>query len=228
MRFEHFDDEQKFIDSGVAKIVAACADKEGAAFVGISGGKTPLPMYQALSKNVKFNFEQTQFFLVDERYVPYDHHDSNYAAIKKSFAAALPVFFQNLHDFDTSLPLEESASRYAEDILKIPETRLDIAILGMGSDGHTASLFPLSPALAVEDKLVIATINETSPHPPVRERLTMTFPMLLKSREIILFVSGHNKQGALDDLLAGKKDVAHFPVRRLMDHTEFTIMYLAK
>ena len=225
MRFEHFTSKKKFIADSVTYILNAVGEKEGVAHIGLSGGKTPLPVYKALA-NSALNFERTEFWLVDERCVPPNNLDSNYGTIKKAFAKAPPVFFNHLHGFDTSLSPKDAAAKYEQETQVIPQSRFDLIILGMGSDGHIASLLPGSPALGETTALVAANINASVPNPPVRDRLTMTLLLLMKSRDILLLLTGKEKQSALNDLLEGKKSVEEFPVRQLMEHTEFSIFYL--
>ena len=238
MNLKTFSTQPDFVAATVAVIENLCETKQGSIFVALSGGSTPRPVYEALAKNLQIDFERIEWYVVDERYVPFGSDDSNYKMIMEAFGAAQPEFSEHFHFFNTSLQLEESARQYEEELKKIPGTQFDLVLLGMGNDGHTASLFPHSPALQENERLAVDTINEDRPGAPagqslwaapaVRDRLTITWPMILRAKKVVLLVSGEGKHSMVEELMNGTKSAEEFPARRLWEHPDCSIQYLEK
>lgn len=149
--------------------------------IALSGGTTPLPILNAL-KSFKLQWEKANFFLVDERVVQADSVESNFNNLKK-------FFFDYINSksfilYNPKIGIEKSLSKYN----KIIPEKFDLVILGMGQDGHIASLFPNTLALKETKKRYVTNkINGNS------SRLTMTMPLLLDSKEIILIFKGSSK-----------------------------------
>ena len=227
MNVSKFNSSTQFIAATEAVIVALCNATTGVKHIALSGGKTPRPIYEALATNAAIHFDDIEWYLVDERYVPLDHPDSNYKMIVEAFSAAQPTFSEHFHYFDTSLPLKESANRYETELKNIPGLQFDLCVLGIGSDGHTASLFPGSSALYERERLVVPAINEFVPHPPVHERLTLTWPMILKSKEVLLLASGQEKQAIIAELQFSHKQFTELPAKKLLEHHNFKIYFFS-
>lgn len=226
MRLQTFTNQPDFINATVEAVLNAC-QKDGQVYIALSGGSTPKPVYEALATNPQVDFERIEWFMADERYVPFESDDSNYKMIMEAFGAAQPEFSEHFHFFNTALQLEESARQYEEELKKIPEQKFDLILLGMGNDGHTASLFPNSPALQENERLAVDIINEERPNPPtVRDRLTVTWPVILASKKIVLLVSGEAKRSVVEELMNGSKASEEFPARRLHEHPDCSIQYL--
>lgn len=215
MHYQTFSNQEDFVQASTTYIKALCNSEKEIVYIGLSGGKTPLPIYQELHFE---DIAKTEFFLVDERCVPFDNQDSNYQAVRDSLPEEAV-----LHPVDTLLPPQLAASMYNGELDVVPNNSLDLVILGLGSDGHTASLFPHSAALNDTEHIVINTINPAAPNPPVRERITMTFEYILQAKKILLLVSGNEKKDALEELLNGSKTAAEFPAKRLLEHPDLTI-----
>lgn len=160
-----FNDEQSFIDATLAHIISLNPKT-----VALSGGSTPGPIYKALSKTSL----RPTYFQVDERYVPHDHKDSNYKMITE---AGLQLTY-----FDTSLPIKDSLKDYAK---KLPEA-FDLIILGIGPDGHTASLFPHSKALKTQSPVAHTQTTKFA----IKDRLTITFPTIMKAKNLLVLLKG--------------------------------------
>lgn len=226
MNLKTFTKGQEFITTTVKKITDLLEQKPGTLYIALSGGKTPTPVYEALANNPDVDFNRIEWFVVDERYVPFDHLYSNYKMITKAFAKAGSLFQKHLHWFNTQPPAKVSAERYEEELKKIPNQEFDVVILGIGNDGHTASLFPGSPTLKERKHLAVHTINESAPNPPVAGRLTITWPVIMKSGEVVLLVSGKEKQEIMNELLHGKATASVLPAKKLLEHPNFTVHFL--
>ncbi len=177
--------------------------------VALGGGSTPKAMYELLASvayRERIQWPLIHFFWGDERYVPADHPDSNYHMAYDALLSKVPVPAANIHRMATENPDEEAAARAAEADLRahfkleaegLP--RFDLILLGLGDDGHTASLFPGKAALAVTDRLVVATPPGRLP-PPV-DRLTLTLPVINAAAQVVFLVAGAGKAAALKGVL---------------------------
>ncbi|MSU75455.1 MAG: 6-phosphogluconolactonase [Candidatus Magasanikbacteria bacterium] len=226
MNLQVFSSQLDFIIASVARVLDVCK-KDGQVYIAVSGGSTPRPLYEALATNSSIDFERIEWYLVDERYVSLEHMDSNYKMIMEAFGAAQPEFSEHFHFFNTALMPEEAARAYEEELKKIPERKFDLVFLGLGIDGHTASLFPGSPTLHEEERLATDTVNESFPSSAVRDRLTITWPMILGSREVVMLVSGKEKQGIIDELEKSNKTFEELPAKKLIERSNFSLLYLA-
>ncbi len=190
MNIQIFKNEQDFITSAIAFLPLTKAN------IAISGGQTPKAFYEAIPNSDLFEFYQ-----LDERYVPKTDPDSNFQIQKH---------FKNLHQFDTSLSIEDSLKKYANEISDII---FDLAILGIGPDGHIASLFPHSPALHTDQ----LTAHTTTDHFAVRDRLTITLPKILSSKKILILLK--NKPSVLEELKNRTKSPDEFPAHYIFSQT---------
>ena len=187
----------------------------------LSGGSTPRRLYQLLA-SVPFSdripWRSVHLFQVDERCVPPDHADSNYRMVREALLTNGLVPAPNFHRMAAELPDREQAARqYAEELARIlkPQAgdwpRLDLALLGMGPDGHTASLFPGSAALEEQSRWVAPNYVEKLN----AYRLTLTFPVLNAAAEIIFLVAGADKAEALRQVLDASSAAEKFPAQRV-------------
>ena len=171
----------------------------------LSGGQTPLALFHLLSRPehaCRLPWGQTIVAWVDERCVPHRHEASNYGA---ALAALAPLACaKQVLPIDGTLPPEEAARRYentlAAALSPAPHTPpvFDCILLGMGGDGHTASLFPGSSGLRETQRAVCAQYPETAPHP----RITLTLPVLNAARSCLFLVTGEGKHGPLQQALS--------------------------
>ncbi len=185
----------------------------GMCSLALAGGSTPKPLYEALAK-ADLPWSQIQIFWGDERYVSIDHPDSNAGMAKAAWLDQVPLPVANIHCVPTDCATPAEAAEQYEATLRQhlgPEDwpAIDITLLGMGDDGHTASLFPHTAALTVSDRLV--TVGEKSGAP----RITFTAPFINKSRCVIFLVSGQNKQTALEHVFAVEDDDMAYPSRKI-------------
>jgi 6-phosphogluconolactonase len=170
----------------------------------LAGGGTPLGLYRLLARQYRQSFPwgATEVYFGDERCVPPRHRDSNYAMARDSLLARVPIPRERIHRLrGERRPPSSAAVQYARVIGPVPPTadperaRFDLVLLGVGPDGHTASLFPEARSLKVLRKAVVAV--RRSPEPPYVPRLTLTLPALNSSREVCFLVAGPEKAAAV-------------------------------
>ncbi|MGF1516587.1 MAG: 6-phosphogluconolactonase [Nodosilinea sp.] len=213
-------DKPALVERALALVVqaihSAIAD-QGYCTLALAGGSTPKPLYQALAKQ-GLPWEQLYIFWGDERYVPADHPDSNAGMAKAAWLDQVPIPPDHILLAPTlqSDPAT-SASQY-EAMIKAVFGRLqgtasdqipefDLILLGMGDDGHTASLFPQTDALGVADRLTTVGYKGTDP------RITMTVPLINHSRRVLFLVAGADKETALGQVFAAEGDDRAYPSR---------------
>jgi len=169
--------------------------KELHASIALSGGETAEECYRAL-RDAPVEWSGVDVYYGDERFVPPDHPGSNEGMTRRALLDAVSV--RAIHPMYRALPIEDAARSYDEMVRAAPP--IDVVHLGLGPDGHTASLFPGSPALAENVRLVIATEDDAHPYP----RLTFTFPAIARARLVIVTVAGAEKRDAVERIRAGE------------------------
>ncbi len=188
-------------------------DARGRFVVALSGGSTPLGLYRALAERPELPWGQTLVFWGDERFVPHEHPDSTYRATREALLNALPIPAGNIHPWpapDERVGLEQAAEHYAgtlQEVLGDPPI-FDLQLLGLGDDGHTASLFPGTSAVHAQG-LTVASRPKSVKQP----RLSLTASALSHSRAVVFLVSGENKREALRATLQGSNDEDRYPAR---------------
>jgi 6-phosphogluconolactonase len=214
-----YPDRQELIEATLNSIVErvkiAIAERQSCS-IALSGGSTPEPLYAALAQQ-DLPWSQIQIFWGDERYVPHTHPDSNYAMAKRAWLDLVPLPPENIHAVRTELnPPQLAADAYDRELMlelgRMPA--FDIILLGMGDDGHTASLFPHTAALAVGDRLV--TVGDKDGQP----RITFTFSLINNARCVMFLISGASKQAALTEVFAPTGDAAMYPSRSVRPQGE--------
>lgn len=164
--------------------------------VAISGGATPRPLYELLSTQLRED-DPVTWVLVDERYVPHSDPQSNAAMIERTlFAHGMPASHRWLA-FDTSL--NDPAATAAKFAAEFDLPQLDIVTLGIGDDGHTASLFPGTAVLEVEDRVA----SEVYVPRLAQWRVTLTLPVIRAAKLRIVMVTGESKAGIIEDVRQG-------------------------
>lgn len=197
----------------------------GQASLAVSGGKSPIPMFEALREQ-DLDWSRVSIVLVDERVVPRDHEASNTALVARHLmqgkAAAAPFvpFFRELATVFNAEVLDALVSDATDRIADLPWP-LDVAVLGMGEDAHTASLFPGAPgyarAIATDERLAWV-VPEQAPIPAPHARLSFTLHALLQARELLLSISGETKL-AVYRRAAEKADTA-LPISLILNQTQ--------
>lgn len=206
----------------VASRAAAAIASRGRALLAISGGGTPLEAYALLGGpdyRARVDWERLFVFWADERCVPPGHPESNYGAAREAWLGRVPLPQANLVRVRGELEPEAAASDYAKALARFARTprrwpRFDLAVLGLGADGHTASLFPGSPPEM--DAPVLAVTAGYHGRPAAR--VTLTPPVLNDARAALFLVSGAGKAAALAGVLEGEHDPARWPAQRVRPH----------
>lgn len=193
------------ISRAAAGRVAALAQACDPFTVALSGGSTPRRLYELLAASPfreRIPWAQTHVFWGDERCVPPDHPDSNYHLARQALLDRVPLLARNVHRILGELEPEQAAAAYRAELLTAlgDDRRFDLVLLGLGDDGHTASLFPGTAALQ-ERTLAAAVVYVER---LASWRITLTLPTLNAARHVLFLVSGANKAPALVRVLAGE------------------------
>jgi len=196
----------------IATVLGVALGRRTRASLALSGGSSPLPMLRALARE-SLDWAAVHVYQVDERVVARGDSARNLGSLDEILVWKGPLPRRNLHPMwvDRS-DLEGAAEAYAAELAQVAGDPpvLDVVHLGLGGDGHTASLFPGDPVLAVKDRGVAVT-GEHNGH----RRMTLTLPVLNRARNVIWFVTGEDKAGVVADLHAGG---APFPAGRVARH----------
>ena len=186
----------------VAKTIEAVA-KQGFFTVALSGGSTPKLLYQLLADRAEVPWSSIHFFWTDERHVPPDDPENNYSMAYDALLSRVPV--SKVHRVLSENPsAADAAQDYEKTVLEfVPETppRFDLILLGVGTDGHTASIFPGAEVLNERKRLVAASYVEKLK----RYRITMTLPLINNAASVMFLVSGTEKAEIVKEVLHGPK-----------------------
>ncbi len=211
-------EERSRLADAAAEWIAAAVESDvryqGQCALALSGGETPRPVYERLARDpfaLRISWRDVQVYFGDERAVPPRDAASNYGMAAATLLGRVPIPAANVHRMEAERADRDEAAREYERLLP---ARLDLLLLGMGPDGHTASLFPLSPALAERRRRVVAVTGPTSPTPsPATARLTITPPVIAAARRVAVLVVGADKAATVACALQGGPGADDFPVR---------------
>lgn len=187
----------------------------GAFFVALSGGSTPKAIFEHLSKppyDKMVEWGKVHLFWSDERSVPQDHPESNYHMAMQSGLEKMPIPRDQIHRMRAEEKIEEGAALYEQEILKALGGRpFDLVMLGMGEDGHTASLFPHTEGLKVQNRQVIAN------YIPEKKtwRMTLTFECINQAENIAIYVIGASKKAMLVKVLFSHYQFENYPIQKV-------------
>jgi 6-phosphogluconolactonase len=181
------------------RIAQEAVAKRGRCSICLSGGSTPKALNEILARDyaLRMPWNQIDFFWGDERYVAHDNAHSNFRMATESLFARLNVPEENIHPMPTNYPDSDKAAREYETELRRyfgAQPAFDLLFLGVGQEGHTASLFPGSPALHETERWVVAA--EVPADPPAR--LTLTYPVLNRARNVFFLAAGSAKRGIIE------------------------------
>jgi 6-phosphogluconolactonase len=179
----------------VAEMAAAIRARGGCA-VALAGGRTPEPVYRELARSTAVDWTQVDVFFGDERAVPPDHPDSNYRMVSAALLSRVPIPASRVHRMEAERADRDAAAREYE--LLLPAA-LDVLVLGIGPDGHTASLFPGSGVLDERRRLVIPVVGAKPP----TDRMTITPPVIEAARRVAVIAAGADKAAVVARAVEG-------------------------
>jgi 6-phosphogluconolactonase len=219
----------------LVEMVSEAAEANGRARIAVSGGSTPKAAFQDLADpNQRYRnrmpWENLELFFVDERTVPPGHSDSNYRMTREALLNHVPLPQQQVHRMEGELEPEAAAARYESEIrntfrLEGAETpRFDLISLGMGDDGHTASLFPHTAAIHEMGRLV--TANQV----PQKDtwRITLTWPVINQARSVFFLIAGADKAQRIHEVFTGPRDPERLPSQLIWPASGILTLFLDK
>jgi 6-phosphogluconolactonase len=188
-------------------------DSRGRFSLAVSGGSTPLRLFELLATSFRKDIDwgQTEIFWADERCVPPDHKESNYKGAYDALLSRVDIPPEKVHRIRGEMSPEEGAREYEEELLRcfgsagLPA--FDLVILGVGEDGHTASLFPDAPSLSEENRFAIPVYAGKLQS----GRITLTLPVLNNAAAILFLVTGRKKAGILREIIGNRKQRPKYP-----------------
>jgi 6-phosphogluconolactonase len=223
----HIFDEPEALFAGAAALVArqaaAAVSARGRFLLAISGGSTPLPLFRRLASTPyreELPWSQTHIFWADERLVPPEDEASNYGQAWSVWLSHVPLPPENIHRVDSALDPAAAAGDYANELRALAGPppgpawpRFDLVLLGLGADGHTASLFPGSPGATSTEAPVVPVWAEYGDRPAAR--VTLTPPVFNSARHILFLVQGKDKAPAVAQTIARDGDPHQLPALRI-------------
>jgi len=194
-------------------MTSLAVEAKGAFRVSLSGGSTPKALFALLASEEfvgRFPWSRVSWYWGDERFVPYDDPESNYRMAREAMLCKVPVPPGNIHPVPVDGAPEEAALRYERilqaaygaAVLDPARPLFDITLLGIGADGHTASLLPNDPVLQERNRWVAAVS-----HGRPEVRITMTYPVIESSRRVAFLVAGKDKAAIFSAIRAGASQV---------------------
>ncbi len=217
----HVFENAEALARNVAEWLCRLAQASDRAFaVSLSGGSTPRRLYECLAGPAvasRFPWDRAHWFWGDERFVPHDHPDSNYRMAHEAFLARVPIPADNIHAVSTEgLSPDQAATAYeatlkrfyGADTLAPDRPLFDVTLLGIGEDGHTASLFPGQPALQERRRWAVAVIGAKA-----EARITLTYPALDSSGDLAFVVTGREKRAVVARAQEGDRTIPAGAIR---------------
>ncbi|MEA5595219.1 6-phosphogluconolactonase [Rivularia sp. UHCC 0363] len=215
-KVEVLPDKNALVERALSLILSKVDDaiqQRGRFTIALSGGSTPKPLYEALGKQ-QLPWDKIHVLWGDERYVAANHADSNQLMARNAWLDKVDIPPANIHAMPTDVAEPAQAAQlYEQDLQKLFNSApgefpaIDVILLGMGDDAHTASLFPNTEALKVTDRLVTVGNKDSS------VRLTFTYPFINAAECVIFLVAGENKRPALAEVFAPNASSTTYPSR---------------
>jgi 6-phosphogluconolactonase len=215
------------------ELVTAAVRERGLCTVVLAGGGTPRALYELLADEsepyrARLRWDKIHFFWGDERYVPPDHAQSNYRMASEAMLSKVPVPLANVHRIKSELPNADLAAAEYEQTIKEffglangQSPKFDLVLLGVGLDGHTASIFPGSDAIKEMSRLVVSPwVEEFKSY-----RITLTLPVINNAAAVVILVSGTEKAKILLKALDGNYEIDQLPIQ-LIKPTSGKLLWL--
>ena len=204
----------------ILSLCQACIEKHGTFHIALAGGGTPKKLYQLIASDAfcgKYPWEKIHVYFGDERCVPADHEDSNYRMVNEALLAKTPIPVENIHPIHIDVDdVTASADRYNDELIaSLPsdqETpKFDLVLLGIGDDGHTASLFPGTTILQQMEKFVDAVYVEKFNS----WRISITYPVINAAANIYLLATGEGKARIVKTVMFDEPPAEPYPIQRI-------------
>jgi 6-phosphogluconolactonase len=212
-----FDDAEQVAQAAARRVVELARQtiaERGNFSIALSGGSTPKRIYELLASDeyrTQVDWPNVHIFFGDERTVPPDHHESNFRMASEAMLSHLPIPETNIHRMNGVGDAAANASDYESDMREyfgdVQWPRLDLVMLGMGDDGHTASLFPETTALEERTAWVVANWVEKFN----TWRITLSAPAINAARNVLFLITGAGKTDRLHEVIMGERDTARLP-----------------
>jgi len=222
-RIESLPDPTALAEHAAEWMTAAALEADDPCRISLSGGSTPKTLYALLASTPfrnRFPWQRVHWYWGDERFVSYDDPESNYRMTREAMLSKVPVPPENIHPIPTDGSPEDAARRYERTLqeaygaatLDSQRPLFDLTLLGLGPDGHTASLLPGEPVLN-ERKRWVAAVSHGRPE----VRITLTYPVIESSRRVAFLVAGEEKAAIFSAIRAGDSQLPAARVRPLGD-----------
>ncbi len=211
----------------VSRLSADAIAERGRFTIALAGGSTPAALYRLLAEPPyasEIDWSRWHVLWGDERCVPPDHPDSNYGMAKRTLIDHVPIPESHVHRMAGEAPPQQAADAYAATLADVlaPDGRLDLALLGVGDDGHTASLFPGTTALAETERSVAAAwVPHLNAH-----RITLTLLALNRARHVAVLTTGADKADAVRRALAPRPSDATPPIALVIPADSAVVWHL--
>ena len=221
--------EADFTRSGAQALKESIQDsirKRGKCMLGLSGGSTPRPIYEAMGKE-EIDWSKVTIFLVDERYIEANDEKSNQNMVRETLLKSASIPEENIIFPDTGLPLDECVKNYAVRFKKMIDEQgylPDVVTLGLGEDGHIASLFPPVSDEALSDKHFV--LYTQTYELDVKDRITLALNVIAAAQNHIFFLKGASKKHVWDEMMASDEDEKRWPAKRVLQSGGTTVITL--
>ena len=218
-----FESDEKMYESATniaINHILEVISENGCARIALSGGETPLPLYEKIFSNPFIETGLIELYQTDERFVPADSEDSNQYNISHCLGDKTDQFKEKFF-IDTSISMEDSILQYNEIIDSLDGVLFDLTILGISEDGHFASLFPKGDYLNGFQPHAIHTKAKGG---KIKDRISVSINDILKSDMIIVLLKGEEKRHIVPQILEGEKVALDFPAKFLLCHPNVTIL----
>ena len=208
----------------IADIVREAIANDGRCILGLSGGSTPGPVYEALGREPGIDWSKVWIFLVDDRCVPADHPKSNQFLLRSTILKHAPIPESQIVVPDVTLAPDETARKYGEEIASMTRVgKPALVVLGLGEDGHIASLFPPVSEAAFS---MTGAIHTTTTAFDIHDRISVTLPVLTSSKQALFLLKGEKKIGVWEEMVEGVEGVKRWPGKAVVEGVETTVMVL--
>lgn len=224
------ENEEEFVQGSVivlSSLINAAILQNGACLLGLSGGSTPKKIYEELGQSDEIDWSKVWVCLVDERYIAADNEDSNQKLVRETLLKNANIPEENLLFPDTSLPIIECVEQYNTALSNV---KPDVITLGLGEDGHTASLFP--PVMEQAFDRTKHAIHTTTPstssgqatHFAVHDRITMTMPTIARAGSKIFLLKGDAKKAVWEEMEESTEGKERWPAKGVIQSGSVTLI----